>query len=344
MKSLQGKVALVAGATRGAGRGIACMLGEAGAIVYCSGRSARGSPATTGPYAGRPETIEETAEMVTAHGGTGIPIRTDHANEEQVAALFKRVRREQGRLDVLVNVFWGGPSVSQWGKFWKHSLEEGHALYAAAWPHVITCRHAAALMVEHRTGLIVQITEGDALFYRQNLFYDLGRISEIRLAYALAEELTPHGVTALALTPGYLRSEAMLDHFGVTEANWREGAKKDPTFIASETPFFVGRAVAALAADPRVLEKSGGAYSSWGLAREYGFTDIDGSRPDLGKYSNEHLGEYPLGPPRTGFRWTLSRLTDTEQTRRRRSAPRRRKSKSESSTRSGGDKTRERSR
>jgi NAD(P)-dependent dehydrogenase (short-subunit alcohol dehydrogenase family) len=294
------------------------MLGEAGATVYCSGRSTRGSPPTTGPYAGRPETIEETAEMVTAHGGVGIPVRTDHAVEEQVAALFERIRREQGRLDVLVNVFWGGPAVTQWGKFWKHSLEEGRALSAAVWPHLVTCHYAAALMVERRAGLIVQLTEGDALFYRMNLFYDLGRIAEIRLAYALAEELAPSRVTALAVTPGFLRTEAMLDHFGVTEANWREGARKDPNFIASETPFFVGRAIVALATDPRVREKSGGIYSSWGLAREYGFTDVDGSRPDFGKHADEHFGEFPFGPPRSGFQWTLSRLAEAEGTRRRR--------------------------
>jgi NAD(P)-dependent dehydrogenase (short-subunit alcohol dehydrogenase family) len=337
MQRLKGKVAVVAGATRGAGRGIACMLGEAGATVYCSGRSVRGGPAAAGPYAGRPEVIEETAEIVAARGGAGIPVRTDHADEGQVAALFKRVRREQGRLDVLVNVFWGGPAVSRWGKFWKHPLEEGRALFAAVWPHVITCHHAAALMVERRSGLIVQLTEGDALSYRMNLFYDLGRIAEIRLAYALAEELAPHGVAALAVTPGYLRTEAMLDHFGVTEANWREGAKKDPNFIASETPFFVGRAVAALAADPRVLDKSGGVYSSWGLAREYGFTDIDGSRPDLGKHFDEHLGKFPLGPPRTGFQWALSRLPETERAggRRGTAAARRKTARQRGGRRSG---------
>jgi NAD(P)-dependent dehydrogenase (short-subunit alcohol dehydrogenase family) len=286
------------------------MLGEAGATVYCSGRSARGHPPATGPYAGRPETIEETAEMVAAHGGVGIPVRTDHSAPEQVAALCERIRRDQGPLDILVNVFWGGPSVTQWGKFWKHSLQDGRALFSAAWPHLVTCRYAAAMMVERRSGLIVQLTEGDTLIYRMNLFYDLGRISEIRLAHAMAEELAPHRVTALAVTPGFLRSEAMLEHFGVTEANWREGAKKDANFIASETPFFVGRAIAALAADPRIQEKSGGVYSSWGLAREYGFTDIDGSRPNFGKHAEEHFGQFPFGPPRTGFLWAVSRLPE----------------------------------
>jgi NAD(P)-dependent dehydrogenase (short-subunit alcohol dehydrogenase family) len=311
MRRLKGKVALVAGATRGAGRGIAAMLGEAGATVYCSGRSARDKPARDGPYAGRPETIEETAELVRARGGEGIPVRTDHRVDRDVAALFRRVRREQGRLDILVNVFWGGPSVTQWGKFWKQSLEQGRELFTATWPHVITCYHAAPLLAEHRGGLIVQVTEGDGLFYRMNLFYDLGRMCEIRLAYALAEELAARGVTALALTPGYMRTEAILDHFGVTEANWRDAGNKDPYWLASETPFLVGRAVVALATDRYVFQKSGGLYSSWGLAREYGFTDVDGSRPDLG----QQLSEFPFGPPRTGLQWTLSRLAESARPR-----------------------------
>jgi NAD(P)-dependent dehydrogenase (short-subunit alcohol dehydrogenase family) len=295
-------------------------------MVYCSGRSARGQPVTEGPYAGRPETIEETAEMVNARGGVGIPVRTDHSVETEVAALLDHIRREQGRLDLLVNVFWGGPSVQQWGKFWKHSLEDSQALYSSAWPHLVTCRYAAALMVERRSGLIVQLTEGDGLFYRMNLFYDLGRLSEIRLAFALAEELTPYGVAALAVTPGYLRSEAMLDHFGVTEANWRKGIKKDANFILSETPFFVGRAVAALAADPRILDKSGGLYSSWGLAEEYGFTDVDGSRPDQRKPSSGHFSGSPW-PSHVGFQWTLSRRPEQEGAERRRNTAKRRKTR-----------------
>jgi len=305
MKPMAGKVALVAGATRGAGRGIARMLGEAGATVYCTGRNSRSRPNTAGYYAGRPETIEETAEMVEAVGGTAIPVRVDHGVEEEVEALFSRVRSEQGRLDVLVNVFWGGPSVTQWGGFWKHPLEAGRALFDAAWPHVVTCRHAAPLMVERREGLIVQLTDGDALFYRMNLFYDLGRIAEIRLAYALAEELAPRGVTALALTPGYLRSEAMLDGFGVTEANWRDAVRKDPHFILSETPFLIGRAVVALATDPDVARRSGGLFSSWGLSEEYGFTDVDGTRPQERRHLTKHDGGPPGGPPRTPARWQL---------------------------------------
>jgi NAD(P)-dependent dehydrogenase (short-subunit alcohol dehydrogenase family) len=226
--------------------------------------------------------------------------------ESDVAALFRRIREEQGRLDVLVNDFWGGPSVTEWGSFWKHPPSTARALFEAVWPHVLTSRHAAAMMVERGRGLIVQMTEGDALYYRMNLYYDLARISEVRLAYAMAEELKEHGVTALALTPGYLRAEATLDHLGVTEANWGDAIEKDPNFAASETPFFVGRAVVALAADPRVARKAGGLFSSWGLAEEYGFDDVDGSRPNLGRHFAESYGESPFGPARTAFRWKLS--------------------------------------
>jgi NAD(P)-dependent dehydrogenase (short-subunit alcohol dehydrogenase family) len=292
------------------------MLGAEGATVYCSGRSSAGALPTTGPYAGRKETIEETAELVEAHGGTGIAIRTDHSDERQVAALLNRVREEQGRLDVLVNVFWGGPQVMHWGKFWKHPLDDARALMCAAWPHVVTSTHAAGLMVEQSSGLIVQLTEGHTLRYRMNLCYDLGRIAEIRLAHAMAEELAPLGVTALALTPGYLRSEAMLDYFGVTEANWREGTKKDPNFIASETPAFVGRAVGALAADPNVIAKAGGLFSSWGLAREYGFTDVDGSQPDWQAHFDEHKLE-SMFPTRTSFEWSVTQRGPGKMARRR---------------------------
>lgn len=303
MKPLKHKVAVVAGATRGAGRGIARMLGEAGATVYCTGRGSRDRPSSDGPFAGRPETIDETATMVDAAGGIGIPVRVDHRVEAEVVALFARVRREQKRLDVLVNVFWGGPAVKSWGSFWTYPLDEGRALADAAWPHVITCRHAAPLMIKRKAGLIVQITEGDALYYRQNLFYDLARITEIRLAYAMAEELAKHGVTALALTPGYMRTEAVLEANGVTEQNWRDGAKKDGHFIASETPCFVGRTIVALALDPNVKRKAGGLYSSWALAEEYQVNDIDGNRPNIWA----RLGDSPGGAPRTGVRWRIER-------------------------------------
>jgi NAD(P)-dependent dehydrogenase (short-subunit alcohol dehydrogenase family) len=306
MAPLAGKVALVAGATRGAGRGVARALGEAGAIVYCSGRSTRGHPPASGPFKGRLESIDETAALVQAAGGTAVAVPCDHADDAEVGRLVARIRRDHGRLDVLVNDFWGGPEVTQWGEFWTHALDRSRALTAAAWPHVLTCRHVAPLMLERREGLIVQMTEGDALYYRRNLYYDLGRTAEVRLAYALAEELGPHGISALAVTPGYLRAEATLDGFGVTEATWREAIGKDPNFAASETPHFVGRAIAALAADPHVSRKAGGLYSSWGLAREYGFTDADGSRPDFGRHFAEQFGESPV-PLHSAVRWRIER-------------------------------------
>ena len=298
MQPLKGKIAVVAGATRGAGRGIACMLGEAGATVYCTGRSVRGKASARQPsqdaafaLAARPETIDETAEMVTAHGGQGIPVQVDHTLEDQVRALFARVRAEQGRLDVLVNDVWGGDELTEWGKpFWELSVPKGLLMQQrAVHSHIITSRHAAPLMIERRQGLIVEITDGDTFTYRGNLFYDLAKLSAIRLAYAMAEELRPHQITALAVTPGFLRSEAMLEHFGVTEANWQAGAQKDPHFIASETPFYIGRAIGALAADPQVFQKSGQVFSSWGLAEEYGSTDMDGRQPNWGKYFAEHV-------------------------------------------------------
>lgn len=304
MGALEGKIAVVAGATRGAGRGIACMLGEAGATVYCTGRSTRGNPNMTGYFAGRPESIDETAEMVTARGGVGIPVRVDHLVPEQVEAFVQRVRDEQGRLDVLVNDISEG-DVHDWKPFWQVSLDKGFEMFRrAVHSHLITSHCAAPLMIETGGGLIVEIGDGHTLDYRGTLFYDLIKITVSRLAYAMAEDLHRHGVAAVAVTPGYMRTEAILDHFGVTEANWHDGAGKDPHFLASETPFFVGRGIAALAADPRVREKSGGLYGSWELACEYGFTDVDGSQPDLGKHWDEHFSK----PPRTGFRWTLSQV------------------------------------
>ncbi len=279
---LRGKVAVVAGATRGAGRGIARMLGAAGATVYCTGRSVRGRPATPG----RPETLEETAELVTADGGQGIAVRTDHTVESEVEQLFARVRAEAGRLDILVNDIWGGDALTEWGTpFWQLSTARGmQLLERAVHTHIITSRHGAPLMVERNAGLIVEVTDGDTFGYRGNLFYDLAKNAVARLAYAMAADLHAHNVTALAVTPGFLRSEAVLDHFGVTEANWRAAIEKDEYFAESETPCFVGRAIAALAADPDIANKSGGLFSSWGLAKEYGFTDIDGRRPDWGSF------------------------------------------------------------
>lgn len=298
VRALQGKVAVVAGATRGTGRGIACMLGEAGATVYCTGRSTRATRRprneASSPFdlEQRPETIEETAEMVTSRGGTGIAVRVDHTVEGEVQVLFEQVNAEQGRLDLLVNDVWGGDALTEWGQpFWELSLDKGFLmLQRAVHSHIITSCYAAPLMLVQKSGLIVEVTDGDGFWYRGNLFYDLVKISVIRLAFAMAEELRKHGVTAIAVTPGFLRSEAMLEHFGVSEANWQDAVKEDPDFIASETPYFTGRAVAALASDTDVARRSGRVFSSWGLAREYGFTDIDGRQPDWGAYFEEKYG------------------------------------------------------
>jgi NAD(P)-dependent dehydrogenase (short-subunit alcohol dehydrogenase family) len=296
-------VALVAGATRGAGRGIACELGAAGATVYCSGRSTREHPTATGFFAGRPETIDETAEMVTARGGLGIAVRTDHLVAAQVESLINRIRGEQGRLDILVNDISEG-ALHDWQPFWKVSLERGFEMYRnAVHTHILTAHLAAPLMIEGRRGLIVEVGDGANLDYRGTLFYDLIKISVTRFAYVMAENLHKHGVAALTVTPGFMRTEAVLAQFGVAEANWRDGAKKDKTFLASETPFFVGRAIAALAADPKILEKSGGLYSSWDLAKEYGFTDVDGSQPDFGAHFD--FEKHFASSSQTRFRWRV---------------------------------------
>ena len=299
---LAGRVAVVAGATRGAGRGIACMLGEAGATVYCTGRTTQDHPAT-GVYAGRTETIDETAAMVTARGGRGIAVRVDHLVPSEVEAVFARVRADHGRLDVLVNDISEGEH-HDWQPFWKVSLDKGfRALERGVRSHIITSHLAAPLMIEQRRGLIVEVGDGDTLGYRGTLFFDLVKVNVSRLAYAMAEDLAPHGITALAISPGFMRTEMMLEHFGVTEANWRDGAKKDPNFIASESPFFVGRAIAALAADADVHKKSGGLYSSWGLAKEYGFTDLDGTQPDIGAQID--FDAMFAGAAKTGVQWRI---------------------------------------
>lgn len=284
MKPLQGKIAVVAGATRGVGRGIAVSLGEAGATVYCTGRSVRGNPSSMG----RIETIEETAEMVTARGGIGIPIRVDHTSEEEVEAFFRQVAEQQdGRIDILVNDIWGGDPLTEWGTpFWQHSLAGGLSMQkTAVQSHMITSYYGAPYMVARQEGLIIEITDGFDYRYRGNLYYSLAKVSAIHLAEAMAAELRPHRVAAVAVTPGFLRSEAMLDHFGVTEANWRDAVVKDPHFSESETPYFIGRGIAALAADPRLFEKSGSVLTSWGLSDEYGISDIDGRRPHWGNYA-----------------------------------------------------------
>jgi NAD(P)-dependent dehydrogenase (short-subunit alcohol dehydrogenase family) len=281
-RPLAGKIALVAGATRGTGRGVARALGEAGATVYCTGRSVRGHPAT----AGRPETIEETAEMVTAAGGTGVAVRVDHTVPDEVSALVERIRREYGGLDVLVNDVWGGDELTEWGKpLWEHSLEKGLLMQRrAVHSHIITSHFAVPLLFDRTNALVVEVTDGVGNGYRGNVFYDLAKVSVIRLAVALAYELRNRGVTAVAVTPGFLRSERMLELFGVTEANWRDHIARDPNWSESETPLFVGRCIAALAADRQHWRVSGRALASWDLAEQYGIDDADGRRPHWGRY------------------------------------------------------------
>ena len=287
--SLTGKVALVAGATRGAGRGIAVELGTAGAIVYVTGRTTRTHQSE---YA-RAETIEETAARVSAAGGTGIAVQVDHLVAHQVEKLVARIRAEQGRLDILVNDVWGGETLKEWNKpVWGHDLQNGlRLLDLGVRTHLITAHFALPLLIERPGGLLVEVTDGTAAYnaehYRINPFYDLAKVSVTRMAWAHAKDLAPHGATSICITPGWLRSEMMLEAFGVTEQNWRDATKRIPHFAISETPRFVGRAIAALAADPDRARWNGQSLSSGGLAQIYGFTDLDGSRPDAWRYVQE---------------------------------------------------------
>jgi NAD(P)-dependent dehydrogenase (short-subunit alcohol dehydrogenase family) len=286
---LAGKIALVAGATRGGGRGIAVALGEAGATVYATGRSTRARRSEVD----RPETIEETAELVTAAGGEGIAACVDHLDPEQVRGLVERIDSEQGRLDVLVNDIWGSEHLFEFDKtIWEHDLENGlRLLRLAIDTHLITGHHALPLLLRNPGGLVVEVTDGTAEYnathYRNSAFYDLAKTSVIRLAWVLAQELGPRGGTVVSLTPGWLRSEAMLDIYGVSEDNWRDGTKRSPHFCISESPLLVGRAVAALAGDPDVSRWNGESLSSGQLAQVYGFTDVDGTRPDCWRYMVE---------------------------------------------------------
>jgi NAD(P)-dependent dehydrogenase (short-subunit alcohol dehydrogenase family) len=276
MHTLEGRIALVAGATRGAGRGISIELGAAGATVYCTGRSVRGK--TTG----RPETIEETAELVTQAGGNGIAVGVDHSRPDKVQELVHRIESEQnGRLDILVNDIWGGDELIKWGvPYWEHSLDDGlRVLNQAIYTHLITSHYVTPLLVKRNAGIIFEITDGDTYDYREAFYYDLVKVGIMRIAADMARELSPHGVTAVAVTPGYLRSEAMLDRFGVTEATWRNGIVKDELFAFSETPHYIGRAIAALASDPNIQKKTGHALATWDLSEEYGFIDVDGTKP-----------------------------------------------------------------
>ncbi|WP_393058773.1 SDR family oxidoreductase [Streptomyces sp. LN549] len=284
--ALHGKIALVAGATRGAGRGIAVQLGAAGATVYVTGRTTRERRSEYD----RPETIEETAELVTAAGGTGIAVPTDHLVPEQVRVLAGRIDAEQGRLDVLVNDVWGGERLFAFDKpVWEHDLDDGlRLLRLGVETHAITSHFLLPLLVRRPGGLVVEMTDGTAAYnhanYRNSYFYDLVKNSVLRMAFVQAHELEPHGGTAVALTPGWLRSEMMLDAFGVAEENWRDALTVVPHFCISESPSYVGRAVAALAGDARLARWNGQSLSSGQLAQEYGFTDLDGSRPDCWRY------------------------------------------------------------
>lgn len=284
--NLEGKVALVAGATRGAGRGIAIELGVAGATVYCTGRSTK----VRRSEMNRPETIEETVELIEREGGHAISVQCDHLDPVQVEALVARIEREQGRLDVLVNDIWGGDHFIQWNTpIWEHSLENGlRMLRLAVETHLITSHFALRLLINNKGGLVVEVTDGTAEYndehYRVSLFYDLAKTSVVRMAWSLAQELKPYECTALALSPGWLRSEQMLDNYGVTEENWRDATKVQPHFIIAETPRYVGRAAAHLASDPEVARWNGQSLSSGQLAKVYGFTDLDGSQPDAWRY------------------------------------------------------------
>ncbi|HYZ80842.1 MAG TPA: SDR family oxidoreductase [Solirubrobacteraceae bacterium] len=301
---LAGKVALVSGATRGGGRGIAVALGEAGATVYCTGRSTRNQRSEVD----RPETIEETAELVTEAGGEGIAVAVDHLDPAQVRDLVTRIDADHHRLDVLVNDIWGSEHLFEWNKpVWEHDLDSGlRLLRLAIDTHLITSHHALPLVIREPGGLVVEVTDGTAEYnaahYRISAFYDLAKTSLIRLAWGLAQELEQHEATAVALTPGWMRSEAMLEIHGVSESNWRDATARTPHFCISESPRYVGRAVAALAADPDRSGWSGQSLSSGQLAQVYGFTDTDGTRPDCWRYMTEVVERPGAAAGDTGYR------------------------------------------
>ena len=316
---LTGRVALVAGATRGAGRGIARALAEAGARVYCTGRSVTGKPS---PY-GRPETIDETAAMITAAGGKAIALRVDHTNEAEVKALFRRIMRTHKRIDIVVDSVAGeDPLMGTYGFLWQADLTTADAIFRQGLTsRIITAKQAALAMMPARRGLIVEVTEADMIGGGGNPMAQAVKTAQKVLPLLWAAELAPHGITATAITPGFLRSERMLEHFGVTESNWREAGKKDPNFLQSESPLFVGRAIAALAADPKVQNRTGMLFGSWELGRDYGVTDYDGRRPDWGRHKIDFS---TLPPPwidlfRTGadleIKWLTTLATRTRRFR-----------------------------
>lgn len=306
---LTGRVALVAGATRGAGRGIARALGDAGATVYCTGRSVKGKPS---PYR-RPETIDETAAMIAAAGGKAVAVRVDHTDEAQVKALFRRIMRAHKRVDVVVDSVAGeDPLMGMYGNLWQADLRNAEAIFRQALTsRIITAKHAATAMMPAKRGLIVEVTENDMIGGGGNPMSQAAKMAQKVLPLFWAAELAPYGITVMAITPGFLRSESMLQHLGVTEANWREAGKKDSNFLQSESPLFVGRAIAALAADPNVHARTGMLFGSWELGRDYGLSDYDGRRPDWGR----HKIDFSMLPPlwidmfRTGADLELRWLT-----------------------------------
>ena len=308
-KPLTGRVALVAGATRGAGRGIARGLGDAGATVYCTGRSVKGKPS---PYA-RPETIDETAAMIKRAGGTAIARRVDHTNEAEVKALFRRIMRAHKRLDIVVDSVAGeDPLMGVYGSLWQADIGNAEAIFRQGLTsRIITAKQAALAMMPAKRGLIVEVTEADMIGGGGNPMAQAVKMAQKVLPLFWAAELATHGVTVMAITPGFLRSESMLQHFGVTEANWQDAGKADPNFLVSESPLFVGRAIAAVAADPKLRERTGMLVSSWEIGREYGLTDYDGRRPDWGR----HKIDFSTLPPefvdifRTGCDLELKWLT-----------------------------------
>ncbi len=318
-KPLTGRVALVAGATRGAGRGIARALAEAGATVYCTGRSVKGKPS---PYR-RPETIDETAAIIKAAGGSAVALRVDHTRENEVKALFRRIMRTHKRIDVVVDSVAGDdPLMGAYGFLWQADLKNADAIFRQGiTSRITTAKHAALAMMAAQRGLIVEVTESDLIGGGGNPMAQAVKMSQKVLPLIWAAELAPHGIAAIAITPGFLRSESMLQHLVVTEDNWRAAGKKDSNFLQSESPLFVGRAVAALAADPKVQERTGMLFSSWELAREYGFTDYDGRCPDWGR----HKIDFSVLPPawidlfRTGTdlgsKWLTTLATRTQKFR-----------------------------
>jgi NAD(P)-dependent dehydrogenase (short-subunit alcohol dehydrogenase family) len=290
-KPLTGRVALVAGATRGAGRGIARALGEAGATVYCTGRSVKGRPS---PY-NRPETIEDTAAMITRDGGTATAVRVDHTQEREVKALFRRILRAHARIDIVVDSVAGeDPLMGVYGSLWEADLTHGETvLRQGLFSRIVTAKHAALAMMPSRRDLLIEVTESDMIGGGGNPMAQAAKMAQKTLPLFWAAELAASRITVMAITPGFLRSERMLEHFGVTEGNWRDAGIQDGNFLESESPLFVGRAVAALAADPQVHRRTGTLVSSWELAREYGFTDYDGRRPDWGRH---HI-DFSVLPP-----------------------------------------------